>query len=133
LSFPSYDAGATGVLVSDRFINTFIAGEALNSVGLAVYLSAAFTVKRCSGANSMNFIGITMTKQPTVGGKVTVLCRGFARATAWGPVSAGDQLTTGPAGIPGTVQTDNSSKNTTIIGLALQAISSGGTGLVMLW
>jgi hypothetical protein len=31
------------------------------------------------------------------------------------------------------VQTDNSSKNTTIIGIALQAISSGGTGIIMLW
>jgi hypothetical protein len=131
LSFPQYDAGATGVLISDRFINTFIAGEALNSVGLAVYLSAAFTVKRCTGANSMNFIGITMTKQPNVGGKVTVLCRGIARATAYGSIAAGDQITTGVT--LGTVQTDNSSKNTTIIGLALQAISSGGTGIVMLW
>jgi hypothetical protein len=31
------------------------------------------------------------------------------------------------------VQTDNSSKNTTIIGLALQAISSGATGIIILW
>jgi hypothetical protein len=31
------------------------------------------------------------------------------------------------------VQADNNSKNSTIIGVALQAISSGGTGIMMLW
>ena len=133
MSFPQFDAGATGVLISDRFINTFLAGEALNSVGLAVYLSGPFTVKRCNAANQTTFIGITITKQATVGQPVTVLCRGMARATAWGSISAGDELTTGPAGNPGSVQTDNSSKNITIIGIALQAISSGGTGIIMLW
>jgi hypothetical protein len=138
MSFPQFDAsGATGALIADRFINTFIAGEVLDQTvggpGLAVYLSAAYTVKRVNAANMTTFVGITMTKQSTIGGKVTVLCRGFTRAKAFGSVSAGDQLTTGPASQPGTVQTDNSSKNSTIIGMAIQAISSGATGIILLW
>jgi hypothetical protein len=133
MSFPQFDAGATGVLISDRFINSFIAGEDLTGgPGLAVYLSAAFTVKRVNAANMTTFVGITMTKAAP-GAVVTVLTRGFARAKAYGSVNPGDQLTTGPAGQPGEVQTDNNSKNSTIIGLALQAISSGGTGIIMLW
>jgi hypothetical protein len=138
MSFPQFDAsGATGALVSDRFINTFQAGEVLDQTvggpGLLVYLSSAWTVKRTNAANIKNIIGITMTKQSTVGGKITVLTRGLTRATGFGSISAGDQLTSGPASHPGTVQADNSSLNTTIIGVALQAISSGGTGIIMLW
>jgi hypothetical protein len=133
-AFPQFDAsGATGALIADRFINTFIAGEDLTGgPGLAVYLSAAYTVKRVNAANMTTFLGITMTKAAS-GAKVTVLCRGFTRAKAFGSISAGDQLTTGPASQPGTVQTDNSSKNTTIIGMAIQAISSGATGIILLW
>jgi hypothetical protein len=132
--FPQWEASAaTGALIADRFINTYIAGEDLTGgPGLAVYLSAAFTVKRVNAANMTTFIGITMTKAAS-GAKVTVLSRGLTRATGFGSISAGDQLTTGPANHVGTVQTDNSSKNTTIIGMALQAISSGGTGIIMLW
>jgi hypothetical protein len=133
MSFPQFDAGATGVLIADRFINTFVAGEDLTGgPGLAVYLSGAFTVKRVNAANMTTFVGITITKA-AAGAEVTVLCRGIARAKAYGSVSAGDQLTTGPANQPGEIQTDNNSKNSTIIGMALQAISSGGTGIIMLW
>ena len=133
MSFPQFDAsGATGALVADRFMNTFIAGEALNP-GVLVELTAAFTVKRPTAANSLKIIGITMTKQATIGGKITVLCRGMTRATAFGSIAYGDQLTSGPASQPGTVQTDNTSKNTTVIGIALQAISSGATGIIMMW
>jgi len=118
-------------------MNTFQAGEVLDQTvggpGLAVYLSAAFTVKRVNAKNMTTFVGITMTKQSTVGGKITVLCRGMTRALAFGSIAAGDQLTTGPASHPGSVQTDNSSLNTTIIGMALQAISSGATGIILLW
>jgi hypothetical protein len=134
MSFPQFDAsGATGALIADRFINTFLAGEDLTSgPGLAVYLSSAFTVKRVNSANLKTFVGITMTKAAN-GAKVTVLCRGMTRATAFKAISAGDQLTSGPASNPGTVQTDNTTLNTTIIGMALQAIASGATGIIWLW
>jgi hypothetical protein len=131
MSFPIYDG--TSPLVSDRFIMTFIAGEDLTGgPGLAVYLSAAWTVKRVNSANLKTFVGITLTKAAS-GAKVSVICRGIVRAKAYGSIAAGDQLTSGPAGQPGTVQTDNASLNTTIIGMSMQAISSGGTGIIMLW
>jgi hypothetical protein len=134
MSFPQQDAsGATGALIADRFINTFVAGEDLTGgPGLAVYLSAAWTVKRVNAANMKTFVGITMTKAAN-GAKVTVLCRGITRALGFGSISAGDQLTSGPASQPGTVQKDNSSLNTTIFGMALEAISSGGIGRIVLW
>lgn len=132
MSFPQFDAsGGIGLLIEDRFINTFIAGEALNA-GVVVELTAAFTVKRPTAANSKKLVGITMASAVS-GAKVPVLCRGMTRATAFGSITLGDQLTSGPASQPGTIQTDNTSLNTTILGMALQTFSSGATGIIWIW
>lgn len=127
MSVPSYEG--TSPLISDRFIVTMIAGESL-TMGQAVYVSAAWTVKKTTGANMKTFFGICLTTQATVGGKISVLCRGVARATAYGSISPGDQLT---SAVLGKVMTDNATLNTTIIGMAIDTISSGGTGAIVLW
>jgi hypothetical protein len=137
LSFPSFDAPSTSPLISDDFILTFQAGEALNSTGLLVEITANYTVKRTgvasAASNSTKVVGLTLTKQATVGGKVAVLYRGVARAQAWGTINAGDNIASAGGGnATGTVMTDNSSKNKSIIGVCLQGASSGGTALVLL-
>jgi hypothetical protein len=132
MSFPIYDG--TSPLVSDRFIMTFIAGEDLLTPGTLVELTSAFTVKRPTAANSLKVVGLTLTAAKS-GSKVSVVCRGFCRATAYGNIAAGDQIgnASGSTSAYGKIISDNTSKNTTIIGMALQAISSGATGLVLLW
>jgi hypothetical protein len=126
MSAPQFEG--TSPLISDRYILTMIAGEDL-TMGQAVYLSAAWTVKKTTGANMKTFFGICLTSAKS-GSKISVLCRGLCRATAYGSIAAGDQLTSYSAG---RIETDNATLNTTIIGMAVEAISSGGTGTIVLW
>lgn len=124
----------TSPLIADRYIVTMIAGEDL-AMGLLVELTAAWTVKRPTAINSLKVVGITMTSAVN-GGKVSVVCRGLCRATAYGAIAAGDQLTSAQAGSEvnkGRVQTDNTSKNTSVVGHAVEAIASGATGVILLW
>jgi hypothetical protein len=123
----------TSPLVSDRYIVTFQAGAAI-TVGQLLYLNSTDgQVYPTGAANLLGIVGIALTNQPTVGKKVSVICRGVCRATAYGSVTCADQLTSASGGSAGLVQTDNTHKDTTVIGLALQTIASGATGLVMLW
>ena len=128
MSAPFYEG--TGPLVSDRFINTFIAGEDL-ALGVLVEFTADFTVKKTVAVNSKKVVGLTYTAAVN-GAKVSVVCRGLCRAKAYGAITAGDQLCSGPTA-PGTVKSDTATLNTTIIGTAAQGIASGATGLILLW
>jgi hypothetical protein len=129
MSAPIYEG--TTPLVSDRYIITLTAGEDL-AVGVVVELTADWTVKKPTAVNSLKNVGITLTSAKS-GGKVTVVCRGICRATAYGNIAVGDQVTNAPANAPGSVTTDNSNKNTSILGQALAAASSGGTAYILLW
>jgi hypothetical protein len=126
MAAPQYEG--TTPLISDRYIITMTAGEAL-SMGNLVELSAAWTVKKTTAVNSLKVVGICLTNAVN-GAKVTVVCRGICRAVANLAITWGDQLTSSSAGM---VKTDNSSKNTTIIGMAVESIASGGTGVIFLW
>jgi hypothetical protein len=126
MAAPQYEG--TVPLISDRYIITMTAGEAL-SMGNLVELTAAWTVKKTTAVNSLKVVGICLTNAVN-GAKVTVVCRGICRAVANLAISAGDQLTSGPSGM---VKTDNSSKNTTVIGMAVEGIASAGTGVIFLW
>ena len=125
---PIYEG--TTPLVSDRYIISLTAGAAI-TMGQALVLSAAWTVSPAAAANSKNFVGIALTSQPNIGGMVSVVCRGIVRAVASGTMAAGDQVTT--SATSGDVQTDNTSLNTTIIGVALSAATVGTTVYVLLW
>jgi hypothetical protein len=132
MSAPTFEG--TTALISDRYLVTMIAGEDL-AAGVLVELTAAWTVKKPTAINSLKVVGITLTAASN-GGKVTVVCRGVCRAKAYGAIAAGDQLTSAQAGgtsNPGCVQTDNTSKNTSVVGTAVEAIGSGATGVILLW
>lgn len=128
MSTPFFEG--TTPLISDRFIITMIAGEAL-SVGQLVELTAAWTVKKPTAINSLKIVGICLTNAAS-GAKVTIVSRGICRAIANKAIAAGDQITNSGA-VPGSIITDNASKNTTVLGLAVEAIASGGTGTIFLW
>jgi hypothetical protein len=132
VGFPTLEASAGAALVSDSFVITMIAGEDL-SPGYLVEITGDFTVKKCQTQNSTKVKGITLTGAKN-GSPVSIVCRGLVRAIAWGSIAAGDQIGSASGGTSaGDIISDNSSKNTTILGQALQAIASGGIGLVALW
>jgi hypothetical protein len=119
----------TTPLVSDRYIVTVTAGEDLTSTGLLVEITADWTVKKTTAANSLKVLGLTFTTALN-GKKVGVVCRGICRATASGTISAGDQLTSAAAG---KVAIDNTSKNASIIGQAISSATDGQTVYLVLW
>jgi hypothetical protein len=127
MSTPIFEG--TNPLVSDRYIITLTAGEDL-AMGVLVELTADWTVKKPTVANSTKVVGITFTSAKN-GQKVSVACRGVVRALADGAIAVGDQLTS--SALPGYVKTDNTTKNTSIIGQAAAAATSGGTAYVLLW
>jgi len=127
MAAPQYEG--TSPLISDRYIITMTAGEAL-SMGQVVELTAAWTVKKPTAINSLKVVGICLTNAAN-GAKVSIVCRGICRATAYGAIAAGDQLTNATS--LGKVQTDNTSKNSSIVGQSIEAIASGGTGVILLW
>lgn len=132
VGFPTLEASAGAALVSDSFVITMIAGEDL-SPGYLVEITGDFTVKKCQTQNSTKVKGMTLTGAKN-GSPVSIVCRGLVRAIAWGSIAAGDQIGSASGGTSaGDIISDNSSKNTTILGQALQAIASGGVGLVALW
>jgi hypothetical protein len=116
-----------------------VAGAAI-TYGQLLYLTGAdFTVQPAPGtANLYTIAGVAMKNQSVVGKTVSVVTMGIVRVTAWGSISRGDQVCSasgGTAGV-GLVQSDTggaAKKDSSVIGVALQAISSGATGIVMLY
>jgi hypothetical protein len=127
MSAPQFEG--TSPLISDRYIITMTAGEDL-TMGQVVELTDVWTVKKPTAANSKKIVGICLTNALN-GKKVSIVCRGICRAIAYGAIAAGDQLTNHSSG--GKVKTDNSTLNTTIIGMSVETIASGGTGVIILW
>lgn len=120
-------------LIADRFLNTYIAGEDLPSIGLVVEITGDWTVKRCNTMNSTKVVGLNLTIAKN-GQKVTVVARGIARAIAYGNITAGDHVVSASAGSGiGMIQTDNVSKNATVLGQAIASAVSGGTAIITLW
>ena len=122
----------TSPLVSDRYIITLaVASGVTVTMGQVVEVNTDWTVDVPSGANSLKVIGIALTGG-TAGQYVSIVCRGVCRAISGGAMNAGDQVTNGASN--GQVITDNSSKNTSIMGIALSTVSSSGqTVYVLLW
>lgn len=119
----------TTPLISDRFINTYIAGEDLLTIGYLVEITADNTVKKSTmSMNSTKVVGITLTVAKS-GQKVSVVSRGICRVIPYSSLSAGDQF----CGSAGTAVQDNNSKNTTVLGLCTQGGTSAGTAIVNLW
>ena len=125
-------------LVSDRFIITLMAGSAI-TMGQLLYLNGTdFTCAPSPGtANLTTIIGVAMATRAS-GKTVPVACMGIVRVKAWGSISQGDQVCSASGGTAavGLVQSDTggaAQKNASVIGQALQAISSGATGLIILW
>jgi hypothetical protein len=113
MSAPIYEG--TTPLVSDRYITTLIAGEDLN-VGDIVEFTADWTVKKSTvTTGTKKFAGIVFTKAAS-GKSVSVVKRGICRVNAQGTIAAGDQVKPYAGGSQ--VIADNTSLNTTIIGLS---------------
>ncbi len=125
-------------LASDRFIITLMAGAAI-TYGQLLYLNGTdFTIAPAPGtANLTTIIGVAIATRAS-GKTVPVATMGVLRLKAYGSISAGDQICSasgGTAGV-GLIQSDTggaAAKNATVIGQALQAIVSGGTGFCVLW
>ena len=125
---PIYEG--TTPLVSDRYIISLTAGVAL-SMGQVVEIQTDWTVHLPSAANSLKVVGICLTNQATIGRKVSIVCRGVCRATSGGAINAGDQVTNDANG---NVITDNTSKNSSIRGIALTTVSATGQIVyLLLW
>lgn len=120
----------TTPLIADRFVNTFIAGEDLLTVGVLVEITGDNTVKKCTTQNSTKIGGVTLTTAKN-GQKISVVARGICRVVPYTSLSAGDQF--GSAASGGTAIQDNSSKNATILGVCIQGGNSAGTAIVALW
>jgi len=126
-------------LVSDRYIITLVANSAI-TMGQLLYITGAdFNCAPAPGTpNLTTIVGVALKNQPTTGKTVSVATMGIVRVTAWGSISRGDQICSasgGTAGV-GLVQSDTggaAKKDSSVIGIALQAISSGATGLVLLF
>jgi hypothetical protein len=118
----------TTPLVSDRYIVSMLAGANL-TIGTLVELTSDWTVQATAGSNSLKVVGLTFDNA-VAGRRVGIVCRGICRATASGTITAGDQLASAAGG---TVATDNSSKNSSIIGIALSSVTTGQTVYVLLW
>ena len=138
MSTPYANLEGTTPLISDRFINTFMAGAAI-TVGQLLYLNGGdFTVKPQPGtANLYTIVGVAAATRAS-GKTVPVITMGLVRVTAYGSISAGDQVCSASGGTSGVglIQSDTGGagkKDTSIIGMAIQAISSGATGIILLY
>jgi hypothetical protein len=98
MSLPTFEG--TTPLISDRFIIPEIAGEDL-TIGQVVEVTADGTVRKPTTNPSLKRCGICMTTAKS-GKEISVLWRGRARATAYGTITAGDIIVSGPGG---TIQT----------------------------
>jgi len=139
MTTPYTNLEGTTPLISDRYIITLVANSAI-TIGQLLYLTSAdFNVAPAPGtANLTTIVGVAMKNQPTAGKTVSVVTMGLVRVTAWGSISRGDQVCSasgGTAGV-GLVQSDTggaAKKDSSVIGIALQAIASGATGIISLF
>lgn len=113
---------------------TLIAGEDLTTVGLLVEITADGTVKRPTANTSKKIIGITLTKALN-GAKIDVCTRGIVRVIPAATLAAGDLFCAcgTPTASAGTALQDNSSLNTTTLGVVIVGGVSAGTAIVRLW
>ncbi|MGB8780556.1 MAG: hypothetical protein WCD81_07905 [Candidatus Bathyarchaeia archaeon] len=125
----SWPLEGTTPLIADRFIETYIAAVSLQTIGLFVELTADNTVNVTTGPNSKKVVGVTLTKA-LAGQKISVVSRGKVRVVPYATLTYGDQVC---ATSGGTALTDNSSLNTTILGICSQGGNSAGTAIVELW
>lgn len=145
MSAPIFEG--TTPLVSDRYIVTATAGEDLLTIGTLVEITADWTVKASTLTTtaSNKVMGTTLTAAKS-GKRITVVCRGLARAIAYGAVTAGDTVAAGPSGTVQTIAqptaTDcNTSAGTAAaiskmvagLGKALAGAASGGTAYILLF
>jgi hypothetical protein len=120
----------TSPLVSDRYIISLTAAVAI-TMGQVVEINSDWTIEVPSAANSLKFVGIALTNA-AAGQIVSIVCRGICRAISGGAINAGDQVTNGATS--GQVITDNTSKNSSIRGIALSTVSAAGqTVYLLLW
>jgi hypothetical protein len=144
MSAPTYEG--TTPLASDRYIVTAIAGEDLLTIGNVVEISDDWTVKASTLTTtpSNKVMGITLTAAKS-GKRISVVCRGLARATAYGTINAGDTVAAGPGGTVQTIAQPTSddcntsagtaaviSKMVAGLGKALVGAASGGTAYILL-
>jgi hypothetical protein len=128
--------------ISDRYITTEKAGEAL-TMGEVVTISDDYTVIKPTTNPSLTKCGICMTSA-AIGKKVSILWRGRARATAYGAITAGDFVTSAPAGkiatlVPVTATICNTSagtanainENRAALGFCEIGAASGGSAIIM--
>ena len=132
-------------LLQDRYIVSVIAGEDLD-IGQVVEVTGDWTVKKTTGV-SAKVLGITLTKALN-GKKVSVVCRGIARAIASGAISAGDRVVSANLGrvssYAGHTHVENTAATYTqnattnpahdpVIGVALTGAADGETVYVALF
>ena len=140
MSAPFYEG--TTPLISDRYIITATAGEDI-TMGQVVEISADWTVAKPASNPSAKYVGIALTTASS-GKKVSIVCRGLARAKAYGTITAGDQVGSGPGGTVETIATVtaedcNTSAGTaaainsarSVLGVAIAGAASGGTAYIL--
>jgi hypothetical protein len=145
MSISSSNFDGLGPHVSDRYLVSAIAGEAL-TMGQLVEITADWTVKASTLTTtpSTKILGVAVNTVAS-GKAVTVLCRALARLTAYGTITAGDRVGSGPNGTVQTVADPSASDCNTSAGTAAAIISafarigkcfvgasSGGTAYVLL-
>lgn len=137
------DFEGTSPQVSDRYVTKEIAGEDLTQ-GQVVEITADWTVKKPTTNPSVTRCGICLTSALS-GKDISVLWRGLARAKAYGVVSAGDAVGSGPGGTVQTILAPtaadcNTSAGTAaaitkarnVMGWANAGAASGGTAYILL-
>jgi hypothetical protein len=142
MSAPVFEG--TTPLVSDRYLITLTAGEDL-AIGELAEISADWTAKKATTNPSGKIIGLVLTSALS-GKKVTIVCRGIARAIAYGTVTYGDQVVSAPGGkvqslAAATSDDGNTSAGTalainnarSVIGKCVAGAVSGGTAYVALF
>jgi hypothetical protein len=141
MSAPVFEG--TTPLVSDRYVTQEIAGEDL-TIGQVVEITADWTVKKPTTNPSLTRCGICQIS--ALNGKaISVLWRGLARAKAYGTITAGDAVGSGPGGtiqtVPAPTATDcNTSAGTAaaitkarnVMGWANAGAASGGSAYILL-
>jgi hypothetical protein len=138
MSTPYANLEGVTPFISYRGIKTLMAGAAI-TMGQLLYLNGTdFTAAPTNGtANLTTVVGVALATR--VSGKtVPVASMGVIRVKAYGSIAAGDQVCSasgGTAGV-GLVQSDTggaAKKDTSVIGIAYQAIASGATGIIELY
>ena len=114
------------------------------TMGQVVEITGDYTVAKPTTNPTLKRMGICLTSAAS-GKSVSVLCRGLARAKAYGTVTAGDKVGSGPGG---TIQTiaDVAAGDLTSSGaiatainnthgkfaVALQGAASGGNAVILM-